>query len=422
MRGWVLPPDKVSHVNISVNGTVAGTCLLGSETRLDLAIAYPSVLNSENGGFSTVIPIGDKEGVYEIGVFAVSLDGQEYALGNKRIVNSRETSDLPSRCSICLISRCNLACTMCPAHAESTRFLTEGTTIDQSLLGASLEGLRDFVSSMKWVALCGYGEPFLYSGIFEAIERVHEISPSIVIEITSNGTMFSERMIQKVLDSSLNQIDVSLDAGTKTAYERIRKGANFESVVEGTRRLVEARTQRNRKLPVVTTNFVLMRSNIQELSDYVRTAISMHADHISAVNPHGLYESDRNQVLYDLGDSSRELPSEFIPYVRDAKALARAANVNCFIPSFTPSRPRLDCAQHGRTNPCVDSNGDVYPCCVLEALGNERGSRVKAMGNIRYDTLQQIWNSPRYEAFRKAFYAGEVPDQYCTECPCYYNL
>jgi radical SAM protein with 4Fe4S-binding SPASM domain len=294
--------------------------------------------------------------------------------------------------------------------------------MDQSLLVASLEALCDFATSTKQVSLTGYGEPLMYPGIFEVIEQVHEVSPEARVSITSNGTMFSDRVIQAILDSSLSDICVSLDAGTKTTYERIRRGADFGRVIEGTRRLVAARTERNRELPFVMTNFVLMRSNIHELPDYVKTAIGAHVDQIGSVNPHGLYDSDRQQILYDLADKSRELPPDLTDYVREAKALAKAARVRILIPPFTPSGPRLNCSFRGRSYPIVDTNGDVYPCCVLQALGNEPRSRLKAMGNIHHERLRQIWNSPSYKAFRKAFYAGELPDPYCARCPHYYNL
>jgi radical SAM protein with 4Fe4S-binding SPASM domain len=422
VRGWVLPPDKVSHVNISIEGTIVCTCPLGSELRPDLAEAYSYVPSAENGGFNTVISIGDREGIYEISVSAVGLDGEQCSLGKRRIVNSRTPNGMPSEYAIGLISRCNLSCVMCPAHAEDSKFLTEGLAIDQSLLEASLQGLRDFASSIKFVALCGWGEPLMYPKIFEVIEQVHETSPSAVISITSNGTMFSDVIIQKILSSSLSEICVSLDAGTKMTFDRIRKGANFNRVIEGTRRLVAARTEHNRRLPVVLTNFVLLRSNISELPDYVKTAIMMNVDHINTVHVHGLYESDRQQTLYDLGDASSELPPVLSNYIQQAKALAKSAKVGLFIPPFTPSHPKLNCSFRGRSYPTIDPNGDVYPCCILEALGNEQGSRVKAIGNIRHEKLHQIWNSPRYRAFRRAFYAGELPDPYCAKCPRYYNL
>jgi radical SAM protein with 4Fe4S-binding SPASM domain len=55
----------------------------------------------------------------------------------------------------------------------------------------------------------------------------------------------------------------------------------------------------------------------------------------------------------------------------------------------------------------VDPAGDVYPCCV----GNTDGS----FGNVKNNSLIEIWNSTKYKDARKTMIEGKFPKS-CGEC------
>jgi radical SAM protein with 4Fe4S-binding SPASM domain len=312
---------------------------------------------------------------------------------------------------------------MCPAHADTSNFATEGSEINLGLLEFALSGLKDFSFNIKRIGLTGWGEPFMSPDIFSAVDRCHEVCPNASISVTTNGTLFSDRLIDQILGSRITDIAISLDAGSKGTYERIRKGANFERVVEGIRRLVQLRDRCDRKLPKISTNFVLMRSNIHELPDYVRTAISIGVDRIGTVHAHGVYGSDRKEAVYTLLEEESNLAGEdYMLFIREAQTIARHANVEFYVPPLTPTKPGLNCSFNARRFPIIDPSGDVYPCCILQAFGNEREPSVTSMGNIEHENLPDIWKSVRYSRFREAFWIGDLPDPHCIRCPKYYNL
>jgi len=303
--------------------------------------------------------------------------------------------------------------------------------MDEALLDAALSGLKYYSSHIKRIGLSDYGEPFLYSDIFQALDRIHQACPKADIAITTNGTLLSNHIIDQILDSSITDICISLDAGTKQKYETIRLGANFEQVIANVRQLVETRNRRSSNLPRISTNFVLLRSNIHELADYVRISINIGVDYISTVNPFGFFDSDKNEALYEIprpeGLFSRFFKTlsrneNYSEIIRDCANIASKAKIPFYAPNFIPEKPKLDCLFNGRCYPFIVPSGDVYPCCTLSAMGNEKGTYVEPMGNIRHESFQAIWESERYSKFREAFLNGELPHLACAKCSKYYNL
>jgi MoaA/NifB/PqqE/SkfB family radical SAM enzyme len=83
--------------------------------------------------------------------------------------------------------------------------------------------------------------------------------------------------LKKLLDSNLRVINVSLDAGTAATYQKIR-GFSFERVIGNLERFIAARRARGQTYPLLFLNMTMMRSNIEELDDFIRLAARLGAD------------------------------------------------------------------------------------------------------------------------------------------------
>src|ERR1022692_561445 len=64
------------------------------------------------------------------------------------------------------------------------------------------------------------------------------------------------------------------------------------------------------------------------------------------------------------------------------------------------------CEQNPWETAHVLSNGDVVACEVLDKI---------PLGNLRQQSMAEIWNGERYRAFRAQYHGGEVPE--CQSCP-----
>jgi len=173
--------------------------------------------------------------------------------------------------------------------------------------------------------------------------------------------------------------------------------------------------------PIVTTNFVLMKSNVHELPEYVRLAKRMGVDRVGAVNTLGIFSSDREAGVFRMPGEKGEA-SRYEGILAEARRIARMERIPLNMPNMAPMKPDSNCSANARDFPFIDPWGDVYPCCTLAVKGRERGSTTAPMGNVKQSSLGEIWRSERYSRFRRAFYTGRLPDPVCAGCPRYYHL
>lgn len=425
VSGWVIPPEKIHHILVMTDDTDKAQYIeAGNVIRPDVASHFPSVRDAHKGGYIGTIHLGDQEGRYILSLYAVTKKGKRIFLGERTIHNSQsEIVKSPEFFQLALTNRCNLSCAMCPAHSPETSWAGHGLSIDQQLLEKSLESLRYYSKNIKRVFLNEFGEPFLYEDIFDVINEVHAICPHAKLSLTSNGTLLDEKLIKKILNSYLSEIAISLDAASEETYGKIRMGANFHQVTGGIKKLIELRNLAGSKQPELHTNFVLMRSNIQELPGYVKLATDLGVDHIQTVNPFGIFTADRDEILYAMPKSGRTPPIDnYENIIKEALQMTQKSGISFSLPSFYPSPPTTECLGRGRSLVSLGPSGDVFPCCLMAAKSPEKGSVTKPFGNILEGSIGEIWNSGPFIHHRESFFRGVLPNKLCAQCPRYYNI
>jgi MoaA/NifB/PqqE/SkfB family radical SAM enzyme len=83
--------------------------------------------------------------------------------------------------------------------------------------------------------------------------------------------------IERLIDSPLHNINVSLDAATPDTYRKIR-GADFNAVLNNIRNFVHIRDQLGSKAPLLYLNMTLMRANIEELPLFIELVSQLKGD------------------------------------------------------------------------------------------------------------------------------------------------
>ena len=90
-------------------------------------------------------------------------------------------------------------------------------------------------------------------------------------------SVLDARRLNEPVSSKLKIVNVSLDAAHPENNRKIR-GYSFETVIWNIRRLVEERRNRGNKYPLLYMNMTLMRSNIEELSEFIDLAVDLGND------------------------------------------------------------------------------------------------------------------------------------------------
>ena len=169
-----------------------------------------------------------------------------------------DTADYPTDITFEISNTCNLECIMCSGDFSSS--IRKNRDLLPALPNAYPEHFADqlkpFLKKIKVARFQG-GEPFLITEYLDIIEYIGIFNPSSIIYIQTNGTVLNNRVLN-ILQNKNVHISISLDAITKERYERIRKNAQFDKVMEHIRFFRKHNKQ-------ININFCLMNNNWMEI-------------------------------------------------------------------------------------------------------------------------------------------------------------
>ncbi|MFN8322830.1 MAG: twitch domain-containing radical SAM protein [Chitinophagales bacterium] len=155
------------------------------------------------------------------------------------LFTSKKEQKLPSVLEFEISNVCNLECEMCNGYySSSIRKNREhkpplANPYDDDFIEQVTE-LMPYVKEMKFLG----GEPFLVDSYLKIWERIINVNPEITVHITTNGTVFNNRIKELLLRLNCC-ITVSLDSLTPSNYERIRTGAKFSRVMDNVQQFIE---------------------------------------------------------------------------------------------------------------------------------------------------------------------------------------
>lgn len=110
-----------------------------------------------------------------------------------------------------LTYKCNLNCIFC---FQKNNFIS--SYLDFHKFKIILEKIKE-LNTIKLIELTG-GEPFLNPNISDIIEL---IGNDFQLEITSNGTLVNQKIIEKLKKVNLKSIKISVNAATSETYFKV---------------------------------------------------------------------------------------------------------------------------------------------------------------------------------------------------------
>lgn len=207
-------------------------------------------------------------------------------------------------------------------------------------------------------------EPFLDKKIIERIKYVNKKCPKCEIEISTNLSILDKEYQNKLADCNLKDLRLSVFGFSKLSYESVMTGLNWRDTKTNLDNLCK-----NKKL----------RENIGQIS-------------LVMINYPGLAKQDIYLAKKYCKDNF--IKFEFWGF------LDRAGNVKKFN-NNTNKRNIYGCEQH-RPLECfhILFDGRVVLCCMDWKLQY-------VLGDINKQSINQIWNSRKYEAIRKSIYENK---------------
>lgn len=225
-------------------------------------------------------------------------------------------------------------------------------------------------------------EPLLVPDLPKRIKYARE-KGFLDIHLVTNGELLTEKKSRELIESGVTRMMISIDAGRKETFEKLRVGGNFEKVKQNVVNFVKIRNSMGLKLPVVRTSFVLQKDNEGELEEFKKFW----------ENVVDLIQIQSFQLPYSNAKDSRTSNKSSIP----------EEDFKCDQP-FNRIVIRAD--------------GTVLPCCSFSAfelpMGNVSDSPIF---NINKDKIYDVWNSKKMKELRQIHKEGRFREiDACKKC------
>lgn len=303
-----------------------------------------------------------------------------------------------------LTNRCNLDCRMCfKRHLKDPQ-----GEMDFALFEKLLEDLKPF-PQMEMVYLAGIGEPTCHPRFFDALASVKE--RGYAAGFSTNGLNLGEEGWERVVVMGVDLVYVSVD------YLPARRGDLGhplpEGAMEGIGKLQEIKRRGGFTRPSVGVEVVASSENLEDLPEQVKLLLSLGVDAVVISNLIPMDEEQAERTVYLKPDGER------IKRVLDRLHSIAGRGAHVRIPSFELKTERR-CDFDESSSAVVRWDGAVSPCYrfshTYEELVFGRRKRINAFsfGNIRDESLYDIWMGRDYSVFRFVVKNYVYPS--CTDC------
>lgn len=300
-----------------------------------------------------------------------------------KAANLEEIPEYPLQIDFELNYSCNFSCAMCTWSSEVTSAKGKSTWFD-------LDQFKQVIDQGVENGLCAIrlnyiNEPFIRKDIFDFIKYAKE-KGILDIYLSTNGSLLTEAISKKLLDSGLTRIQISIDAFTKETFDKIRQGGDFNKVVSNTLKFIKIRDKEKKELPTLRVNFVKTETNTHELDEFINYWIDK-ADCIG---------------LQDL-----------VSIVKPNKSDLNRGKFSCAQPFYHMT---------------IRYDGSILPCCTffgaklpIARLSNEF-SITKNINDINLSKLpisdiKETWKSKKMKELQKMHLEGRYYDNdICREC------
>ena len=306
---------------------------------------------------------------------------------------------LPIKLDIENVSRCNFRCTMCVVSDWHKGKRAGDMTIDD------FKRLIDEQYGLIEIKLQGIGEPLMQGDTFFEMIKYARLQHVWVRTTTNASLLHLKDNYKKLVDSNVNEIQISIDGADKETFEAIRRGSIFERVIENCK-LINAYCREN-GLARTKMWTVVQHPNEHQLEDLVNLAheIGFTNQVFSLELTHwGSEDWSVRNAMVSMED--RLNPARLLSLIEQGKSLGvKVWFWNVTEKYSTLSKDKLCPWPFERA--VVTSDQRTVPCCTIgnpDAYELGKGKR-----------FTEVWNSEEYATFRQAHLDGNIP-KVCQAC------
>lgn len=334
-------------------------------------------------------------------------DCQKFSLveekSNLTAINARLWSSQPTVLNLEPTTRCNFSCWYCIG-----RTMQQGDITLENFVK-----VLDNFPTLKILALVGEGEPFLHKGFFEMTKLAKQ--RGIEIYTTSNGSVFSQSVIQKICESGITYISISIDSTDEKTFELSRIDGKLNKVWQGIENLVKYRNEHGFKYPILGLKGTLFEYSEHEMPTIIREAKKRGIDVLETYQALNLkqsyidaYPKDKHYLLKTVNQVKQTILNDFsqenLPLEECLMNLGEfVQQENVYIQNVGKSNNlRRNCDEEWIYSLL---SGDVTPCCQIK-------HPISSQWNLFEYPLHDILSNHAYENLRFNLWNG----LFLTDC------
>ncbi|NQV04312.1 MAG: radical SAM protein [Candidatus Omnitrophica bacterium] len=281
-----------------------------------------------------------------------------------------EALEFPIMCVLSFVYVCNAHCQNCPyTNSKIRRDYKDRPFMLENTFKMIADQCGEYGA---WIRLSGGGEPMLHPKAMGLIEYAKKAGAKI--GLITNGSLFTEKSSQRLLESQIDMIEFSVDAADPTTYRKVRRGLKWSVLLKNVRRIVNLRNKMKSRTKIIASGVNQIGVDIDKVEKFWSPMVDNF--------------QKRKYLTWGITNPVRSAdPKPYLPLDK---------HIPC---------PFL----FERLN--IDSRGRVM-VCGFDIAANTN------MGNVHEKSIKEIWHGEGFEYFRRMHLSSRGNEiKICRNCP-----
>lgn len=269
-----------------------------------------------------------------------------------------------------------------------------------------IKNFNELLKNAKSVDITGYGEISVHPQFLEYLTYFKNLS--IPVRFVTNGSQLNSDMIDKLIESSVNEIIVSLNSMNYDTYQKLtNRDVDVNQIIEGIEKLVERNKTRENKIKIVLS-FVMNSYNLKEVPQFIDFAKKLGIplsllDLTPTIKNYeeGLMIEDNFKNRHFLNNMKKYAQHEVVDLAVFNFDNRKTTNTGLDEAKLREVVKRCDWL---RRYTFIATNGDVGICCWSDYK----------IGNIFQNSIEEIRNGSKFMTIKNCIRTGDTT--YCKNC------
>jgi len=327
------------------------------------------------------------------------------------IVDGEKAYTGPFFVTLDVTRKCNIHCVGCFFHCLQGRKSKPTNSSQHDLPIEIVKKLSQELKVMgtREIFLTGEGEPMLHPLLIEIIQAFKRAG--FRVSLFTNGTLLTAQKADRLLDSGLDVLKISLWAVNAQEHRKCHPGVNpqlLEKRLEGLMYLGKAKKERNLSSPDINLHMIINQYNFKNISERAALAEVSGCNSVSF----GVFRDygGQFQELNLAPDDVALVKHEFLKAQQRLMSLSVDFNLDDYLPHANMGYhawKRIPCyAGWFQAYIKVDGNVMLCPHCY------------RPVGDLKEQSFASIWNGSVHRELRRKGLAPAGLGFYGPDCDC----